>query len=327
MKRYLRVDLTNPSFLPPVVELLRVLPPPILFHQKHRFRHPAAIYQLSLGQLAADFKRVLDPYSAIRLGAKEPADLGEQIARAQRILTYSLREHIDDCQMILMCLVDPTLIATTARSPDEKLKSAGFIEQKEFWDGVSSYLNGYIMPMVNALKHAQGRFRTVTFECSPSDLRPGFYLEEVDENEIAQPSLELHKRNSAFSFARDIRSNLGFIFRAAQSLDDAVRAALSRLGANTLETPVGAEIQPSAWASICKQVANLDYGVFPQELKQRFTRFSVLEDGSLRIRDLDPDTKLFFPKDPVRCYTQTLPDGVTKNFRMPYLGGNRPKIR
>lgn len=327
MKRHFRLDLAHPSLFPPVVEFLRVLPPPVLFHQKHRFRHPAAIYQLSVGQLAADFKRVLDPYAAIRLGTGKPTDFGEQIAQAQRILIYSLREHIDDCQMILMCLVDPASIATTARSPDEKLKGAGFVEQKTFWDGVNNYLDGYLMPMVNALKHAQGRLRTVTFECSPSDLRPGFYLEEVDENETAQPSLKLHRGNSAFSFARDVRNNLGFVFRAAESLGDAIRAALGRLGANTLPTPIGAEIPVNSWTSICKQVANLDYGVFPQELKLRFTRFSLLEDGSLRIRELEPDTKLSFPRGTVRCNTQTLPDGVTRSFRMPYLGQNKPRIR
>src|SRR5258708_18169982 len=107
MKRHLRLDITHPAFYPEVAELLRVLPPDTLHHTKYPFRHPAAIYQLSLRQLANDFKRILADCSELR-SHKTQANEAERPAQSQRSLIYSLREHIDDCQMILMCMVDPT---------------------------------------------------------------------------------------------------------------------------------------------------------------------------------------------------------------------------
>jgi hypothetical protein len=326
MKRLLRLDVTHPGFYPDVVELLRSLPPESLFHAKYRFRHPAAIYQLSLSQLATDFKRVLAAYSAIRSSAKRLTQLDEHIAQSQRILIYSVREHLDDCQMILMCFVDPSTAATKAKSSDEILKSAGFVEQQTFWDGVHNYADSYLMPLVNALKHSQGRFRTLTFECSPIDIRPGFYLEEVDEHGVAQPSIKLHQANSAFSYARHIRANLGFIFRAAESLHSAIKEVLKRLSLPLLPAPEGAPVGPGIWSEMCREVAALDNGVFPQEVKARFVRFSLSTEGSLLIRELDRDMKLSFPPTNSKCHTHTLGDGMTKSFRMPYLEGNRPKI-
>jgi hypothetical protein len=327
MKTLLRLDVTHHGLYPDVVELLRSLPPGSLFHTKYRFRHPAAIYQLSLRQLAVDFKRVLAAYSSIRSGAKPLTELGEDIAQSQRILIYSLREHLDDCQMILMCFVDPSTVATKAKSPDEILKSAGFVEQQTFWNGVHNYIDSYLMPLVNALKHSQGRSRTLMFECSPVDIRLGFYLEEMDEHGTAQPSIKLHQGNSAFSYARDIRANLAFVFRAADSLHSAVNAVLKRLSVSPLPAPDGGAVGPGIWSEMCREVAALDNGVFPQEVNARFVRFSLSAAGSLLIRELDRDVKLSFPTTNTRCQTQTLGDGMTKSFRMPYLGENRPRIK
>jgi hypothetical protein len=319
MKKHLRLDVTDASLYPGVVELLRHLPSSVLFHRKYSFRHPAAIYLLSLRQLAYDFTRVLDGYSALRSGAVPFNKLDEQMSQSQRILIYSLREHLDDCQMILMCFVDPDSIPYQGRSPDEMLKSAGFKERKIFWDGVHNYSNSYLMPLVNALKHSQGRLRTFVFENSPSDIRPGFYLEEMDENEVAQPSAQLHQSDSAFSYARDIRNNLALVFRAAESLKDAISTAMKRLSVATTSTTDGPGVQPSLWTDVCKRVASLDDGVFPQETKDSFIRFSQTAEGTLQIRELDRDFKLSFPST-AKCHAMTLGDGMTKSFRMPYLG-------
>ena len=214
MRKMLRVDVANPTYYPEVLQLLKRLPPSSLFHTKHSFRHPAAIYLLSLIQLAGDFNRLLKNYATIRTGKAKLDFVHEQIAQNQRILIYSIREYLDDCQMVLMCLVDPDPLSPKSRSPDDILKAAGFKEQKIFWDGVHNYVNSYLGPLVNKLKHSQGRLRTVIFECPGGDFRSGFYLEEVNSAEIAQPSATLHKGNSAFSYAKDIRSNLALIFRA-----------------------------------------------------------------------------------------------------------------
>ena len=326
MKRHLRLDISHHALYPDVAELLRRLPPEILHHSRYPFRHPAAVYQLSLRQLANDFKRVLTDCTALRSDVSR-ADVAEQLAQSQRILIYSLREHLDDCQMILMCMVDPATVASQGSSPDEFLRAAGLPERKVFWDSVHNYSDTYLMPLVNKLKHSQGRFRIVRFDCSPSDIRLGFYLEEMDEKEAAQPSVKLHGGNSAFSYARDIRRNLGSVFRAAGGLHGAVEAFLKRLGRSHLAAPEGAEIIEGAWTEVCRNVAAFDSGVFPQELKDPFVRFSLNDEGKLKIREMEKDLLLSFPDGNVRCSTQISGDGMTKSYRMPYAFGNKPQLR
>lgn len=148
------MDLSNPADYLDVIELLRRLPDNVLFHSKYPYRHPVAIYQLSIRQLARDFSRVLKDYALLRSGAQSLAEMEEQMAQSQRILVYSLREHIDDCFMILMCLVDPTKIPAQCKYPDEKLKACGFAELKTLRSGIDNYLDSYLTPLVNSLKHS-----------------------------------------------------------------------------------------------------------------------------------------------------------------------------
>ncbi len=327
MGNHLRLDVAGPALYPNVAELLRALPSDVLFHSEYPFRHPAAIYLLSLSQLASDFKRLLADYSASRSSMKRSSELAEQLAQSQRILIYSLREHLDDCQMILMCFIDPTALSLKGKPPDEVLKAASLREQKLFWQGVHNYADTYLMPFVNALKHSQGRFRTVTFECSAVDVRPGFYLGEVDKKSIAQPAIKQHGGNSAFSYARDIRNNMPLVFRAAESLEAAVKAILRRHNKPLPVALESARLSSGLWTEVCKQVADLDKGVFPQEQKQRFVRFFLDPQGNLMIRELERDGTLSFPPGSVRCVTQTSLDGMTKTYRMPYMLGNTPKLK
>jgi hypothetical protein len=326
MRKTLRVDITEQAFYPDVLHLLRRIPEPSLFHTKYPFRHPAAIYSLSLIQLAGDFNRLLKDYAAIRSSQGKLGSLNEQIERSQRILIYSIREHLDDCQMILMCLVDPASVSAQGKSPDDILKAVGFTEQKIFWEGVHNYVDSYLSPIVNKLKHSQGRFRTVVFECPSGDFRPGFYLEEVTEAGIAQPSMKLHKGNSAFSYAKDIRSNLALIFRASHSLQAAIEAFAKR-SRMTLLPVENAPLQSGIWREICSGVAKLDTGVFPQEIKSRFFRVEIQPTGEFRIREIEKDQKLSFPQGNIKCTTIAMPDGMTKSYRVPYFAENKPKFK
>jgi hypothetical protein len=316
MKKTLRVDIANQTFYPDVLSLLRRIPNSSLFHTKHSFRHPAAIYLLSLIQLASDFDRLLKNYAAIRNSQGKSNLLHEQIAQSQRILIYSMREHIDDCQMILMCLVDPDRFSPQGKSPDDFLKAAGFTEQKLFWNGVCSYMNSYLIPLVNKLKHSQGRIRTLVIECPGNDFRPGFYLEEVIGTEIAQPSQELHKGYSAFSFAKDIRSNLALVFRASQSLQEAIEAFVKRSRITLL--PGGNDPStPGIWREVCCNVAQLDIGIFPNEVKSRFYRVDIQSAGEFRIREIERDQKLIFPKGNIKFKVNETIDGMTKSYQLP----------
>jgi len=141
----------------------------------------------------------------------------------------------------------------------------------------------------------------------------------VDTKGIAQPSVKLHKGNSAVSYARDIRRNLGAVFRAAEGLRTAIAAILQRLGRSPLAVPEGAETAAGgAWTEMCKAVTRFDAGIFPQELKLPFVRFTLTDTGNLKIREIDKDPQLSFPKHSVRCSTITSADGMTSSYRVPY---------
>jgi hypothetical protein len=183
MKRHLHLDIAHPALYPEVAELLRRIPLDTLHHRDYPIRHPAAIYQLSLRQIAMDITRVLRDCAALRAG-RGAANLSEQLAQSQRILIYSLREHLDDCQMILMCFIDPATVTAKGRAPDEFLKAAGLQERKLFWDSVHVYADTYLMPLVNGLKHSQGRFRTVRIDGSASDTRYSIATRVAAEQEF-----------------------------------------------------------------------------------------------------------------------------------------------
>jgi hypothetical protein len=226
--------------------------------------------------------------------------------------------------MILTCFVDPSQFSSKGKSPDDVLKAAGFKEQSVFWNGVAAYSDSYLMPLVNKLKHSQGRFRATAFDCAPGDLRVGFYLEEVDEKGVAQPSLKLHQGNSAFSFAKDIRANVAFVYRAGEALKEAIEAFLARVGASTIPSSQDYG-SPGQWRDVCLQVVKLDAGAFPHELKSRFVRFALDANGALQVRELERDQQLTFPKGNIRYTTVALPDGMTPSYRMPFHPGNVPK--
>lgn len=327
MANRLRLDIVHPALYPEVAEILRRLPPTVLFHTRYPYRHPAAIYQLSIRQLACDFRRLLADHSLARSRAVTIPAIDEQMAQSQRILIYSLREHLDDCLMILKCFVNPACVSDKHVYTDEILEAAGLVELKLFRDAMHNYQNSYLLPLVNSLKHSQGRIRTYGFEINGTEIRSGFYLEEVDSQGVMQPSNKLHGRNSAFSYARDIRANIGIVFKAGEALKAAIIAYLARRREALLDKPEGADIGPSPWTEVCKQVSCLDNGVFPQEVKQRFIRFSLSSTGILKIRELDPDGSLSFPSANVRCLALRVPDGMTNAIRVPYHPGNMPKIK
>lgn len=79
MGKHLRLDISTPGLYPDVAQLLRVLPPEVLFHSAYPFRHPTAIDLLSMRQLASNFQRLLADFSASRTSMKRSSELAEQI--------------------------------------------------------------------------------------------------------------------------------------------------------------------------------------------------------------------------------------------------------
>jgi len=87
MAHHLRLDIAHPALYPEVAETLRRLPLAVLFHSRYPYRHPAAIYQLSIRQLSGDFRRLLADYALARSRTVTLAAIDEQMTQSQRTLT------------------------------------------------------------------------------------------------------------------------------------------------------------------------------------------------------------------------------------------------
>jgi hypothetical protein len=75
---------------------------------------------------------------------------------AYKDLLYSLREHIDDCYLIFKTLIPQQPKAV--RFQTQFLKNAGFRQLAVFEESIGWY-KAHLSPLVNTLKHHQGRLR------------------------------------------------------------------------------------------------------------------------------------------------------------------------
>lgn len=321
--------MTNPiivhgDFTPIAGRLLTCIPQELLFHSKHKLRHPLGLYNISLQQLASDFGRVIDLVDAIRprLSATAPGadDIYADLMRAQVNLLYSLREHIDDCHTILMCLVDPDKVTPREPGADNFLRSAKFPTLSLFVQPMKRYLDEYLLPVVNRLKHRQGRLRGISFVANDS-LRVGYFLEEVDENEVAGPSTALHPGNTAWSFARDLRLNLYHVFLASECLVRAV-VRFVEMSNLTLCCSAAAAGANGRWQAVARRIAQFEIGIFPQELTMPFPLIEIVNEGTLLLQYPSQNAALSFPpKGSSRVIVTTQGDGITRSFRFPYFQG------
>ena len=85
-------------------------------------------------------------------------------------------------------------------------------------------------------------------------MRLGFYVEELDENEVAGPSFQLHGGNSAYSFARDIRLNLFHVYLASEALTKTVGAVMTKKRKAFFHF-AAASAPEDNWRSIVERVA------------------------------------------------------------------------
>jgi hypothetical protein len=313
------------GFEPVAVRYLGEIPDRFLFHRQHALRHPLATYKISLEQLANEFRRVLNHHDAMQRYWKahgpsttEPQPYTELLA-AQRSLIYSLREHIDDCHLVLQSLVDPATVNVSQPGADAFLRAARFPTLTTFFQPLKPFLDGYLLPMVNKLKHKQGRLRGCMF-FNYSEIRLGYFLEEVDDMEVAGPSETLHPGNTAFSFARDVRLNLFHVYFASARLVKAIAGALRSLHRYRLAQPAPLTYCNLLWRQIARRASELPLAVFPQELQLGFPDVKLTDEG-LVLEYPAQDPRLDFP-GAMRVVTSTQGDGVTKSFRFPYLRRN-----
>jgi hypothetical protein len=310
------------GFEPIATRYLGEIPGRFLFHRQHALRHPLGTYNLSLQQLSSALRRVLDCHAAMESYWKqqgpsktEPQPYADLLS-AQKDLIYSLREHIDDCHLVLQSLVDPTGVRVSQPGAEAFLKAARFPTLTSFFQPLKPFMETYLLPLANRLKHKQGRLRGCIFYCD-SEIRPGYFLEELDDKEVAGPSVILHPANTAFSFARDLRLILFHVYFASDRLVKAITGALRSMHQFRQLQPSPLVVSDLLWRQILSRTANLSHAVFPQEVQLGFPEVK-LDDQGLTLEYPARGLFLRFPPK-MRVATFTRGDGITKSFRIPYL--------
>jgi hypothetical protein len=310
------------GFEPLATRYLGEIPDQFLFHRRHALRHPLATYNISLQQVVNEFRRVLNHHDAMKRFWKEqgPSTTEPQpyteLLSAQKDLIYSLREHVDDCHLVLQSLVDPAGVNVSQPGADVFLKAARFPTLTTFFQPLKPFMDGYLLPMTNKLKHKQGRLRGCMF-FNDSETRLGYFLEEVDEKEVAGPSETLHPGNTAFSFARDLRLNLFHVYFASERLVKAIAGALKSMHQYSPAQPATLTYCTLLWREVLQRVSDLPLAVFPQELQAPFPDVKLTDEGVV-LEYPAQNRGLDFPRT-MRVMGSTQGDGVTKSFRFPYV--------
>lgn len=310
------------GFEPPALKSLGQIPNKFLFHRKHGLRHPLATYNISIEQVASAFERVLDHHDLMHAfwreqgpSKTEPRPYAELLF-AQRVLIYSLREYFDDCHAILQSLVDPTSVNVRRPGAVPLLKAAKFPSLSTFIQPLKCYMDDYLLAIANKLKHKHGRLRGCMFY-NEQEARLGYFLEEVDANEVAGPSAALHPGNTAFSFARDLRFNLFHIYLASERLTESIRSALKSQYKFELAPLPFLNTCSLSWRTIVRRVSNLSLAVFPQEIHLPFPDVSLTREQL--VLEYPSRRRALQCPSPMRVTTVTHGDGVTRSFRFPYL--------
>lgn len=312
MKIIRRVS-TDGTLRPVSVNLLGQIPPEALFHVAHRLRHPEAIYNLSLGRLAAAFAKTIEAYFSVTERANENSATFEaaDLLRQREDLLRKLQEHLDDCWSVLKALVDP-LSAT--RSPlftekyvvENKLPGA-----RSFRDAIAGFKSS--LRIANKLRHQQGRLRGVAMWV-PGRPTLGYFLEEPDAQGVIGPSSDIHPDRGAFSFARDLTWRLSDVYMCSEKLVSAVRRALGARGVR-VEPKVTAE--DKEWEKLLSLVSKIPVAFFPKELRKPSVSFSLGERAKVLTIKSPEHVHLIIPQ-PVKMTCSTEGDGHSRVFAVPF---------
>jgi len=106
-----------------------------------------------------------------------------------------------------------------------KIKFPGF---KSFERKIAFYKNNYVGAIVNSIKHKHRKLRGIYFYGKDNGqiFIPGYYVEGVSKKGRLAPCRSVHQdENSAFSFNRDIKLHIWYLFLIDEALSDAIKAA------------------------------------------------------------------------------------------------------
>lgn len=315
------------DLLPEPVRTLAGLPESVQHHSHHSLRPAAAIYNVSLNSLTTSFNSVLDQIdrcgaAPVRDGSHVDFD-SEPLMKAHSDLLQAIDSHIDDCFLVLKALQPPAVISNPHIFTDRWLQQVQHPSIGDFKKAIGAY-HKRIGDIVNRLKHAQGRLRSVMFSWGTTRL-PGYFLEGVDSKGVVGPDSSVHPKGGALSLSGDLRLHYSGVFLIGESLARAISKALRirqnfRLKLVVKKSEAGVDVEVF---NIARRIGRLPEFVFPDEQPLSIPSVRVFENEStqqiiLKARTYPP---VATPPRGASVTSHMGGDGYSRSFRLPYLRG------
>jgi hypothetical protein len=224
-------------------------------------------------------------------------------------LLHAADAHVDDVKQIVVR-------ALGANSPWKTP------EGKSFKSFTSEYRD-HISRIVNHIKHRHGRLRAFALY-SPTTCYPGYYVEGVHDNGAIGPEPSIHRRGKgAFSFARDCRLHLVWLY----GISEALANVLAAVGVPESNTP-SVLAYSSKFISLAETVRRIPPYVFPDERMKPVPKVEIVGQDNARRLLLsyvdDASAKRIPASRKLRYATVWQGDGVSHSFILPYEGVDGP---
>ena len=301
------------------------------FLNHHQRRHPRSIYQKKLHSIAKQFVGVFNSLDEVENAYRyETEKLGNAyniLLEQYRELLYRLNEHHDDCLSILRGLCPPER-AKHETFDSKFLQKSKLPGANSFMQATKEYRDNHIGILVNKMKHSQAELSSIYMYPSsdrvPVDFRPGYFLCDVLPGGLLGPNAKLHfEGRTAFSFYRDMRIHLWWLYKMGDLLATAIEAAIEGVHKEKL-TLDSCEFDVPNLLDVLRRCSMLPLRFFPDEVKRPYPTIQISDDGAQLVMEFAKRLRGGFPVG-MKFRTTITVDKEHKANKLPYYGSEYTK--
>jgi hypothetical protein len=279
-------------------------------HLERGFRAPSAAYGVSLGALLPRFEAALSAVEAVLTGRpfEDRPNLrwDETYLEAYRLLLYALAEHLQDCRNIL-----DTLFPLGTRLSDASAAIA-------YTKAVEPYRRR-IAPIVNHMKHKQGRMHSVISRGGAHVLLE-YFVDGVGTDGTIGPAIEVHPDGQS---AIDVWTDLRFHFAHVYILSFHLSRATESIMGEGVDIEQESQVSEDGLASLANRIMRLPLFLTPDAVAPPLAavHLRTWSDGSRRLRISYPEAGVILGElsEPMLTTARLVGDGVSRTFAFPYM--------
>ncbi len=310
---------------PKIEQVLTQIENRFLFHQNYDLKHPLALFNTSFNKIEEslqDFFKIYDRITFDQLRQTQGGDIPvREIIKLYRVYLYSLREYLDDCYHIAKSFIAPDKNHKDDRNQyNWLLKNAQIPAVQNFLNATNDYKR-FLDEIVNALKHNNAILNGIIFfDEAAKEFYLGYYVANV-VNERYEPVQLIHAdyqgEHTAFSFGRDVRFNMYYIFAVAEEL----LKMIINLG---IQPAVSSKSLPTneKRETLFKNIMELPRTFFPDEYQKPVPSVSISDDKLLKLECPSMLSLKPLPR-PHSVMLYHSPDGKTRSFALLYYSDNK----